>query len=46
VLTSGSDSLDSLAFHIAMLGFNFTVQEPPELAERMRALATRLLQAR
>ena len=46
LLTSGSDSLDSLAFHIAMLGYNFTVQEPPELADRMRALATRLLQAR
>ncbi len=46
LLTSGSDSLDSLAFHIAMLGFSFTVQEPPELAERMHALATRLLHAR
>ena len=45
LLTSGSDSLDSLAFHIAMLGFDFTVQEPPELADRMRALATRLLHA-
>lgn len=46
LLTSGSDSLDSLAFHIAMLGFNFSVQEPPELAERMRALAARLRQDR
>jgi predicted DNA-binding transcriptional regulator YafY len=46
LLTSGSDSLDSLAFHIAMLGFDFRVLEPAELAERMQALAERLLQAR
>ncbi|MGO8956141.1 MAG: helix-turn-helix transcriptional regulator, partial [Streptosporangiaceae bacterium] len=29
LLTSGSDSLDALAFHIAMLGYDFTVLEPP-----------------
>ncbi len=45
VLSSGSDSLDSLAFHLAMLGFDITVLEPPELAERMRALGARLLRA-
>jgi predicted DNA-binding transcriptional regulator YafY len=43
VLTSGSDSLDAMAFHIAMLGFDFTVLEPPELTERMQALGSRLL---
>ena len=45
VLTSGSDSLDGLAFHIAMLGFDVTVLDPPELIERMKALAARLAQA-
>ena len=46
LLTSGSDSLDSLAFHIAMLGYDFEVLDPPELTERMLALAARLRQAR
>jgi predicted DNA-binding transcriptional regulator YafY len=46
LLTSGSDSLDSLAFHIAMLGFDVHVLEPPELAERMHDLGERLLRAR
>ncbi|HEY2638768.1 MAG TPA: YafY family protein [Streptosporangiaceae bacterium] len=46
LLTSGSDSLDSLAFHIAMIGCDFTVLDPPELTERMEALAARLQQAR
>src|SRR5258707_12448663 len=34
LLTTGSDSLDSLAFHIAMLGFDVAVLQPPQLAER------------
>lgn len=42
VLTSGSDSLDAIAFHTAMMGFGFTVLEPPELIERLRSLASRL----
>ena len=45
LLVSGSDSLDALAFHVATLGFDFTVLEPPELRERMQALATRLSRA-
>lgn len=45
VLTSGSDSLDAIAFHLIMMGFGFTVLEPPELIERMRLLASRLSQA-
>ena len=45
LLTSGSDSLDGLAFHIAMLGFDFTVLDPPELTDRMHVLAARLQQA-
>jgi predicted DNA-binding transcriptional regulator YafY len=42
VLTAGSDSLDAIAFHTAMMGLPFTVLEPPELIERMRSLADRL----
>lgn len=41
VLTAGSDSLDAIAFHLAELGHDFTVLEPPELVERVRALADR-----
>jgi predicted DNA-binding transcriptional regulator YafY len=42
VLTSGADSLDMLAFHIAAMGIDFTVLDPPELIERVRELAARL----
>lgn len=45
LLTSGSDSLDSIALHLALLGVPFTPLEPPELGERCTALADRLLQA-
>ncbi|GAA2792634.1 WYL domain-containing protein [Kitasatospora paracochleata] len=41
-LRAGSNSLDGLSFHIAMLGFPFTAHEPPELLDRIRALADRL----
>jgi len=43
ILTSGSDSLDSLAFHVALMGFDFSVLDPPELTERMHALAVQLM---
>jgi predicted DNA-binding transcriptional regulator YafY len=42
ILTSGSDSLDALAFHLAMLDAEFTVLEPPELSSRLRSLAARM----
>lgn len=42
VLTVGSDSLDAMAFHTAMMDLDFTVLEPPELAERMAQLGQRL----
>jgi len=42
ILTSGSDSLDALAFHVAMLDAEFTVLEPPELTRRLRSLAARM----
>jgi predicted DNA-binding transcriptional regulator YafY len=45
ILTSGSDSLDSLALHVALMGFDFSVLDPPELTERMRAIGARLLRA-
>jgi predicted DNA-binding transcriptional regulator YafY len=45
LLTVGSDSLDAMAFHTAMMGFGFTVLEPPELAARLRELAGRLSRA-
>jgi predicted DNA-binding transcriptional regulator YafY len=45
VLTAGSDSLNAIAFHTAMMGLPFTVLEPPELIERMRSLASRLTEA-
>lgn len=45
MLTSGADSLDMLAFHTATMDLDFTVLEPPELIERVQALAARLARA-
>jgi len=45
LLTSGSDSLDAIAFHLVMMGLRFTVLEPPELIEHVRLLAGRLSEA-
>lgn len=39
---TGDDDLGWLALRIAMLGVDFEVQEPPELVEHVRALASRL----
>jgi predicted DNA-binding transcriptional regulator YafY len=39
---TGDDDLGWLALRIAMLGVEFEVHEPPELAEHLRALAGRL----
>ncbi|MEV8095516.1 transcriptional regulator [Kitasatospora sp. NPDC085879] len=41
-LRTGSNSLDGLALHLALLGFPFTVHEPPELVAHVAALADRL----
>jgi predicted DNA-binding transcriptional regulator YafY len=41
VLHTGSDSLDGLAVHLGLLGFDFTVTEPPELVDRIAELAAR-----
>jgi predicted DNA-binding transcriptional regulator YafY len=45
VLTTGSDSLDAIAFHLAALDVPFTVDEPPELRARCAAIAARLTAA-
>jgi predicted DNA-binding transcriptional regulator YafY len=42
---TGDDDLGWLAVRIAMLGVEFEVHEPPELAEHLRALAARLRRA-
>lgn len=42
LVTTGSDSLDAMALHVALLGPAFTVLEPPELIGKMRELAGRL----
>jgi predicted DNA-binding transcriptional regulator YafY len=42
---TGDDDLRWLALRIAMLGVDFEVHEPPELAEHLRALAGRLRRA-
>jgi len=45
VLTTGSDSLDMMAFHLAALGAEVTILEPPELIARARELAALLHRA-
>jgi predicted DNA-binding transcriptional regulator YafY len=42
---TGEDSLSWLALRIAMLGVDFEVHEPPELADHLRLLAARLRRA-
>jgi predicted DNA-binding transcriptional regulator YafY len=42
---SGADSLDFVLMHVVLLGHDFEVLEPPQLASRCRALAQRLLSA-
>ncbi|MFJ7205996.1 helix-turn-helix transcriptional regulator [Streptomyces sp. NPDC098789] len=41
VLTTGADTLQGLAVHLGMLGFDFEVTEPAELVAQLRHLATR-----
>ena len=44
-LRTGDYDLGWLALRIAMLGVDFEVHEPPELAEHLRTLADRLMRA-
>jgi predicted DNA-binding transcriptional regulator YafY len=45
LLTTGSDSVDALLYHLLVLDAEFTVLEPPELIERMHWIAGRLTRA-
>lgn len=45
VLRTGACSLEMLCVHLALIGFDFEVREPPELIERMRALSERFKRA-
>ncbi|SDC08765.1 helix-turn-helix transcriptional regulator [Actinokineospora iranica] len=44
-LRAGASSLDGLVVWISLIGCEFEVQEPPELAERMTGIAARLTRA-
>jgi predicted DNA-binding transcriptional regulator YafY len=45
VLITGSDSLDALSFHTALLDLDFVVLAPSELVSRLGTLAVRLTAA-
>jgi predicted DNA-binding transcriptional regulator YafY len=45
ILHTGSNSLDELALHVAVKGFDFQVLHPPELIPVLRALSGRLRDA-
>lgn len=45
MLRTGGSSLDMLAVHLALIGFEFKVHEPPELVDRIRWLAERFTRA-
>src|SRR5262245_47926090 len=41
VLDTGADSLEMMAVYLGSLGFDFTVAQPPELIDHVRALSER-----
>jgi len=45
VLVTGSDSVETVAAYIGMLGLDFTVTEPPELIEALRIQSERYARA-
>lgn len=45
VLHTGSDNLETMAVYLGLLGFDFRVESPPELAGHIRALTARYLRA-
>ena len=45
LLHTGAHSLDILSVHLALLGVDFEVHEPPELIENLRVLVKRLSRA-
>ncbi|MFC9894773.1 helix-turn-helix transcriptional regulator [Nocardia sp. NPDC127579] len=44
-ITSGADNLDAVLMHVLLLGHDFDILEPAQLAARSRELAARLLAA-
>ncbi|MFD3336961.1 helix-turn-helix transcriptional regulator [Streptomyces sp. NPDC058700] len=45
LLRTGAHSLDVMVIHVAMIGFEFEVLDPPELVDRVRALRDLLSRA-
>ena len=45
VLTSGANSLDHLAVHLALIDVDFEILDPPALVDRVAAMAARLSRA-
>jgi len=45
VLTTGGDTLDSLAVYLGLLGVDFEILDPPDLVEHVRMLADRYRRA-
>ncbi|MEU9981504.1 YafY family protein [Streptomyces sp. NPDC050856] len=45
LLRTGAASLDALVVHVVMMGFEFEVVEPPELADRIGSVRDRLTRA-
>lgn len=45
LLRTGARNLDNLAYHLVSMGFDFTIEDPPELIAHVRALAQRLERA-
>lgn len=45
LLEAGADDVHPLAFHLAWLGFDFEVVEPPELKDALRRLGERMVAA-
>jgi len=45
LLDTGSDSLETMAVYLGLLGFDFRVESPPELAEHIRVLTDRYRRA-
>ncbi|MFG2136972.1 helix-turn-helix transcriptional regulator [Streptomyces sp. NPDC048650] len=45
LLRTGAQSLDVMVMHVVLMGFDFAVREPPELAERVREIRDRLSRA-
>lgn len=45
VLETGADTIDSLAVHLGLLGYDFEATDPPELVAHLRELASRYQRA-